>query len=67
MLCTHFIKVGDDFVEHPEALHALVVGVQLHVEVREVGDGGKEHRRFAVLLAVQLLLSNAKTNKLEQR
>lgn len=61
VLSPDLIKVGDDFIEHSQALDPLVVGVQFHVELGEVGDGGEEDGRPAVLLAVQLLLSNTNT------
>ena len=61
VLSPDLIKVGDDFIEDSQALDALVVGVQLHVELGEVGDGGEENGRPAVLLTVQLLLSNTNT------
>jgi len=53
---SHLVEVGDDLVEQPEALHALVVHLRLGVEVGEAGDGGEHHAHGVVVLGVQLLL-----------
>lgn len=52
------VKVCNDFVEETQALHSLVVGLQLHVELGEVGDGGKHDARVVNGLVVVTL--NAK-------
>ena len=48
----------------PDALHALVIPVQLGVELVEVGDGGEDDADPIVRLAVQLLYKYLHTVKL---
>ena len=48
------VKVGDDLVEQSEALDALVVAVQLGVELVKVGDAGEDDADAVVRLRVQL-------------
>ncbi len=55
VVADEIIEVGDDLVQEPQALDALVVEVQLHVELVEVGDGGEEDADTGVRLAVQFL------------
>ncbi len=49
------VKVCYDLVEEAQALHALVVCVQLHVELVEVCDGREHHPHSAVAFVVKLL------------
>ena len=51
----NLIEISDDLIEKSEALHALVVGLQLHVELGEVGDGGKDDAAAVTLLVIQFL------------
>lgn len=52
---SHLVKVGNNFVEKPEALDSLVVHLGLGVEVGEARDGCKHHAHGVVGLGVQLL------------
>ena len=45
-------------IQSPEALNALVVAIQLRVELMEVGDGGKDDSHSRVGLTVQFLKHN---------
>ena len=51
----YLVKVSNDFIKQPETLHALVVVVQLGVELMEVGDAGEEDADPLVTLTVELL------------
>jgi hypothetical protein len=51
----YLVKICDDFVKKPEALNALVVEVQLDVELVEVGDAGEDNAHAGVGLAVEIL------------
>lgn len=53
------IEVCNDLVEKSQALGALVVDVELHVELVEVGDRRKDDAYAAVALVVQVLRNNA--------
>ena len=53
----HLVKVCDDLVEQPQALDALVVGLQFHVELREVGDGGEHDGHALARLIVELVVA----------
>lgn len=55
VLGEYLVEVGDDLVQETEALHALVVALQLDIELGEVGDGGEHHADGFALLVVQLL------------
>lgn len=55
VVAKELVKVGDDLVEQPEAFHTLVVEVELHVELVEVGDAGEEHAHAGVGVAVEFL------------
>lgn len=52
---TDLVKVGNYLVEKTQTLHALVVPVQLHVELVVVGDGGEYDADALVRLVVQVL------------
>ena len=52
VLLQDLVKVGDDLVEEAQALHTLIVGLQLHVELGEVGDGGEYNAAAVALLVV---------------
>lgn len=54
-LQSHLVKVSDNFVEQPQALHSLVVHLGLGVEVGEARDGCEHHAHGVVGLRVQLL------------
>ena len=51
-------SVGHCVIQSPEALYALVVAVQLGVELMEVGDGGEYDAHSGVGLTVQFLKQN---------
>lgn len=55
MVSSHLIKIRDDLIEQPETLHALVVAIQLHVELVVIGDGGEHHAHALVRLVIQVL------------
>lgn len=55
MNISYLVKVSNNLVEQPQALHALVVPVQLHVELVVVGNGGEDHADALVRLVVQVL------------
>ena len=55
LFAEQLVKVCDDFVEQSQALDSLVVALQLHVELGEVGDGGEHDADRVALLVVQLL------------
>ena len=52
VILTYLVKIRDDLIEQPETLDALVVEVQLRVELVEVGDGGEDDAHALVGLAV---------------
>lgn len=54
-LQSHLVKVSDDFVEQPQALHSLVVHLGLGIKVGEARDGCEHHAHGVVGLRVQLL------------
>lgn len=60
LFAEQLVEVGYDLVQQPQALHALVVGLQLHVELGEVGYG-REHYAHAVALLVVQFLRRRKT------
>lgn len=64
---THLIKIGNDLIEQPKTLHALVVPVQLHVELVVVGDGGEDHAHSLVGLVVEVLPSAPLASDIGQR
>lgn len=41
LLAEQLVEVGDNLVEQTQALHALVVALQFHIELGEVGYAGK--------------------------
>lgn len=49
---THLIKIRNDLIKQPQTLHALVVPVQLHIELVVVGYGGEHDARALVRLVV---------------
>lgn len=51
-------SVGQCVIQSPEALDALVVAVELSVELMEVGDGGEYDAHSGVRLTVQFLKQN---------
>ena len=55
LLLQQLVKVCNDLVQQPQTLHSLIVGLKLHVEVREVRNGGKQDAHALTLLVVQLL------------
>ncbi len=56
------VKVNDDLVEQPDALHALVDVLRVEVG-EEVGDGGEEDAGVAAALGVQLLRERTKIDR----
>lgn len=54
---SHLVEVGDDLVEQPQTLHSLVVGLQLHVELGEVADGGEHDGDALARLVVELVVA----------
>ena len=61
VLLQDFVEVCDDLVEETQTLNPLVVGLQLHVELGKVGDGGEDYAPAVALLVVQLLIKNLNT------
>ena len=57
LLLKNLVEVGDNLVEQPQALDPLVVGLELDVEFREVGNRGEDDAATVTLLVVQLLVS----------
>ena len=57
LLFKNLVEVGDNLVEQPQALDPLVVGLELDVELREVGNRGEDDAATVTLLVVQLLVS----------
>lgn len=55
------IKVSNDLIQQPQALHSHVVAVQLDVEIIEVWDRGKQDANLCVGLIVQILKEKEKT------
>jgi len=55
LLAEQFVEVGDNLVEQTQALHALVVALQFHVELGEVGYAGEQNAHRVALLVVQVL------------
>lgn len=53
----YLIKVSDDLIQQPETLHSLVVGLQLHIELREIADGGEHDGYTLTGLVVQLIIA----------
>lgn len=53
---THGVEVGDDFVQEPEALEALIVDALLAVEIREVRHTGEQDAHLRVALAVKIVV-----------
>ena len=51
----NFVKISDDLVEESETLDALVVGLELDVELRKVGDRREQDAHAVTLLVVELL------------
>ena len=51
----NFVKIGDDLVEESETLDALVVGLELDVELGKVGDRREQDAHAVTLLVVELL------------
>lgn len=52
----YLVKVGDDFVEQSQALHAFVVGLQFHIELRKVANGGEHDGHTLAGLVVELVV-----------
>ena len=59
----NLIKVSDDLIEQPQTLHPLVVGLQLHVELREVADGGEHDGHALARLVVELVVASLASQK----
>lgn len=55
-LKTHGVKVGDDLVQEPQALEALIVDSLLGVEIREIRYTGKQHAHFGVALTIEIVV-----------
>ena len=54
---TDLVEICNYFVQKPETLHALVVEVELDVELVEVCDAGEDDADAGVGLAVEILRS----------
>ena len=57
LLFKNLVEVRNNLVEQPQALDPLVVGLELDVELREVGNRGEDDAATVTLLVVQLLVS----------
>lgn len=55
LLAEQLIEVGDNLVQQSQALHALVVALQFHVELGEVGNAGEQNAHRIALLVVKIL------------
>lgn len=55
LLAQQLVKVRDDLVQQPQTLHALVVGFQFHVELREVRYRREHYAHGVALFVVQFL------------
>lgn len=55
LLFPYLVKISNNLIENPETLHALVVAVQLCVEVREVWNGSEKDPNSVILLTIQFL------------
>ena len=55
LLFQDLIKVSNNLIEKAQALHALIVGLKLNVELGEVGDGGEDDAAAVTLLVVKFL------------
>ena len=55
LFAEQLVKVGNDLVQQPEALDALVVSLQLHVELGEVWNGREHYTHRVALLVIELL------------
>lgn len=49
---SYLVEVGDDIVEKAETVDSLVVPIQRHVELGEVGNRDEGHAHFVISLAV---------------
>lgn len=58
----HLIKVGNDLVEKPQTLQALLVDVTLGVKLLEVRHGGEHHTHAVVRLIVEILWAKTHDN-----
>lgn len=56
----HLVKVCDDLIQQPQALHPHVVAIQLNVEIIEVWNWGKQDADLCVRLVVQVLMQQGK-------
>merc|ERR1719237_844225 len=56
LLFENFVEVSNNLIEKAQALNALIVGLKLNVELREVGDGGEDDAPAVALLVVQLIV-----------
>lgn len=55
LVSTHLIKIGNDLIKQPKALHPLIVPIQFHVKLMVVGNRGEQHARALVRVVVQIL------------
>lgn len=55
LFAQQLVEVGDDLVQQPQTLHALVVGFQLDVKLGEVRYGREHYAHAVALLVVQFL------------
>lgn len=56
VLLEQLVKVGDDLVEQPEALEALVRAIHLRVELVKVGNAGEDDAHLGITLMVEFLV-----------
>ena len=52
---THCVKVGNDLIEQPKALHPFIVGLKLYVELGEVCDGSEHDANIVNIFIIQIL------------
>lgn len=55
LLGEQLVEIGDDLVQEPETLDALVVRLEFHVELGEVWYRGEHYANKVALLVIQLL------------
>lgn len=55
LFAEQLVEVGNDFVQQPQTLHALVVCLELHVELGKVRYGREHYAHAVALLVIQFL------------
>lgn len=55
LFAEQLVEVGNDLVQQPQTLHALVVRLQLHVKLGEIRYGREHYAHAVALLVIQFL------------